>query len=120
MGFGIGTSSACVFIHKERSLATSVHGDDFATVGGKKDLDWFRSQLEKRYELKEAARLGPNKEDDKEVKILNRIVRWIAEGIGYEADPRHAKKLIQELGLEGCRPVTAPGVKPTFEQINAD
>ena len=30
-------------------------------------------------------------QDDKEVKILNRIVRWIKEGIGYEADPRHAE-----------------------------
>ena len=82
---------------------TSVHGDDFTISGLKKSLDWFRRKLEEQYELKEAARLGPAKSDDREGRVLNRIVRWTDEGISYEADPRQAEKLIDELGL------TTPG-----------
>ena len=51
---------------------------------------------------------------------MNRIVRWTDAGIEYEADPRQAEKLIQELGLEGCRQVAIPGVKHSAEQHNAD
>ena len=64
MGFERGQSSACVFWHKEKSIITSVHGDDFTTAGPKSALDWFKKELEKHYELKEAARLGPGRSDD--------------------------------------------------------
>ncbi len=46
-------------------------------------------------------RLGPGKEDDKNIRILNRVVHWESEGIRYEADHRHAEIIIRELGLEG-------------------
>ena len=117
MGFTRGQSSACVFWHKERHLMSSVHGDDFTTSGPKKSLDWFKQKLEEQYELKEAARLGPAKSDDREGRVLNRIVRWTDEGISYEADPRQAEKLIDELGLttvEGTpevKPSSIPSVK---------
>ena len=38
--------------------------------------------------LTENGRFGPSTDDDKEVKILNRIARWTAGGVEYEADPR--------------------------------
>ena len=44
---------------------SSVYGDDFTTTGSKEDLDLFKEQLEKRYELVESARLGPGDNDDK-------------------------------------------------------
>ncbi len=37
-------------------------------------------------------RLGPGKEDDKEMRILNRVVTWNNSGISIEADQRHAEK----------------------------
>ena len=52
-----------------------MHGDDFATAGPKASLDWFKEQLEKNYELKEAARIGSGHADHKEARVLNRIVR---------------------------------------------
>ena len=120
LGFIIGVSSACVFRHPGLHLVSSVHGDDFTTAGPKSSLDKFVSDLKAKYELKEAARLGPAKEDDKEARILNRVVRWTKEGIEYEADPRQGEKLIQELGLEGCKGVSTPATKQTMEQINGD
>ena len=41
IGFEQGEASPCVFVHKARNLATSVHGDDFTTVGPKVELDWL-------------------------------------------------------------------------------
>ncbi len=38
--FEQGVSSPCVFRHPTRNLVMSVHGNDFATVGAKCDLDW--------------------------------------------------------------------------------
>ena len=101
-------------------LIASVHGDDFTTVGPKSSLDWFRQQLELKYELKEASRLGPRKEDDKEGRVLNRIVRWTDDGLEYEGDPRHVEKLLLELGLAGSKPVSTPGIKASMEQHNSD
>ena len=52
--------------------------------------------------------------------MLNRIVRWTDRGIEYEADPRQAEKLIQELGLENCKGVSTPATKATAEQHSSD
>ncbi len=70
--------------------------------------------------LEESARLGPSKEDDKEAKMLNRIVRWTDEGIEYEGDPRQVEQVIRDLGLRGCKAVSTPGVRQVFEQIQGD
>ena len=56
LGFSIGNASACAFYHGARDLRCSVHGDDLTTVGPKEDLDWFKAELEKCYELTEAHR----------------------------------------------------------------
>jgi len=126
IGFVRGESSACVFWHLQRRIISSVHGDDFTSAGSKESLDWFKKALEEHYELKEAARLGPGPNEDKEGRVLNRVVRWGPEGLSYEADPRHAEDFIKELGLEtepGSAPVkgvVTPCVKPTPEQLNSD
>ena len=77
-------------------------------------------QLEAKYGLKDAARIGPGPEDDKEGAALNRMVRWTDRGLEYEVDPRQAEKLLQELGLRNSRFLTTPGVKHIMEQIQSD
>ena len=122
MGFEAGDASACVFLHRAKSFRCSVHGDDLTTVGSKKDLDWFVAELRKKYELKEKHRLGPAPTDDKEAVILNRIVRWTAEGLEYEADPRQSEKLLRDLKLDGdgVNSAATPGVKAVREQLEDD
>ncbi len=46
--------------------------------------------------------VGEDKDLDKQLRVLNRIVRW-KPGIGltYEPDPRHAEILIREMGFKG-------------------
>ncbi len=104
-------------MHKQKGLFCSVHGDDFTTVGGCSELDWFEAQMQSKFELTVGPRLGPGGGDAKEGSILNRIVRYTSEGVLYEADPRQAERLIQECGLEGANSVATPGLKETAAQI---
>ena len=53
---------------------------------------------------------GGDPEDLKEVKVLNRILRWTPEGITYEADPRHVEMLIKDFPPTGGSVKTA-GIK---------
>ena len=83
------------------------------------ELDWFERQLEAKYELSKGGRFGPGSQDLKEGRVLNRIIRWTARGLEYEADPRQVERLIADLELEGPGVKTSPtpGVKPLPEQI---
>ena len=78
------------------------------------------TEMSKRYELTGNYRLGPGREDTKEGKFLNSIVRCTTEGLEYEGDPRQAEKLIASLGLEGAASRTTPGVKVTREAVEGD
>ena len=77
-----------------------VHGDDFTVLGGRKGLDWFRERIQEKFPVKFRGRLGPTDKDDKEIRILNRIITWTDEGILYEADQRHAEIIIMEMNLK--------------------
>ena len=77
-----------------------IHGDDFTLLGNEVELDWFRDNLQKRFEVKIRGRLGPYVNDDKSVRILNRIVTWNESSIQYEADQRHAEIIVRRSGLK--------------------
>ena len=65
IGFVQGVACPCLFVDAKRGLALSVHGDDFTTVGPKRELDAFEQELENKYELKKGGRLGPGPDDTK-------------------------------------------------------
>ena len=91
LGFAQGVSSPCVFRHEDRGIVLNVHGDVFTATGPKRQLDWFEATMREQYELTTQPRLGPGDGDAKEGIILNRIVRWTEQGLGYEADPGRQK-----------------------------
>ena len=120
MGFVQGPASPCMFHHRERNLVSSVHGDDFTTAGPKRHLAWFEAELARRYELSKGGRIGPGPTDDKEGLVLNRVIRWTDSGLEYEAEPRQADKLLEEMGLEGTNTVATLWTKALPEQVAAD
>eukprot|EP00974_Lingulodinium_polyedra_P040502 3889576-Lingulodinium_polyedra.AAC.1 len=81
-----------------------VHGDDFISVGGRKELKEFKGLLEKRFEISTKV-IGKMVEQGEvqEAKVLNRVIRIDREGWSYEADQRHAELLIRQLGLRGAK-----------------
>ena len=74
IGFRRGRTSSCVFWHEQRELRVVIHGDDFTILGWEKELDWFRTKVESRFECKHRGRIGPGDQDSKSIRILNRVV----------------------------------------------
>ena len=95
LGFRRGEASPCCFRHKTRDLPCVVHGDDFVFAGNDSDLAWTAKSMEAKFLVKMIGRLGGDKGDDRELRILNRVIRWTPEGVTYEADPRHADILLK-------------------------
>ena len=68
--------------------------------------------METRYPIKVRGRLGPREDDEKSIRILNRIVTWTEEGIEYEADQRHVEIVAKDLQLKTqSRSVGTPAEK---------
>ena len=109
LGFQKGVASPCSFNHHARNINMTVHGDDFLIVASDDSLQWLKYHMEKKYQLKYNS-IGPDEENDKELRILNRIIRWGTNGIEYEADPRHAEIVVETMGVQGLRQVSTPGV----------
>ena len=83
-------------------------------MGTDEALDKYEARLRKSFECKVRGRLGAEAKDDKEIRLLNRIIRITDKGLLYEADPRHAELLAKSMGLEQSRTVATPGVKKPF------
>ena len=62
-----------------------MHGDDSTITGPKEDLWRLEEQLKKKYDIK-TSYLGPESEHNKEIRVLNRTLRWTDDGIEYEPD----------------------------------
>lgn len=110
IGFKAGGASPCVFVHEGRRLKAYVHGDDFVVSGKKEDRRWLRLEMEKKYGLIVEA-FGPDKDECKEVRVLNMIFRWTKEGVQYEADPRHVEIMLKQLNIGDCKAVVTLGTK---------
>ena len=121
IGLVQGVASPCIFVQTEKNISTSVHGDDFTSVGAKCDLDSLEKLMEAKYELRKGGRLGPGKDDAKEILVLNRVIRYTDHGLECEADPRQAERLLEGLKLDGgCNPVATPGLEPLIDQLTED
>ena len=115
-GFSSGIATPCVFHNRDRDIRAVVHGDDFTVLASENQLDWFRGEIAKRFEVKFRGRLGPEPTDDKAIRVLNRVVEWTANGIAYEADQRHAEIIVQGLQLSSAsKPVNSPSQKTSRE-----
>ena len=111
IGFAQGSASPCVFYHEERQIRTFVHGDDYVSSALPKQLEWLKGELERKYQIK-TQWLGSGKQYQQEVKILNRIVGWDdARGLVFEADPRHAEIIIEQMKLKEAKVVSTLGTK---------
>jgi hypothetical protein len=88
----------------------TVHGDDFTATGSDQNFEWLKTEFEKMFEIK-TQNLGPATWQKKEIRVLNRIIRWTEWGLEYEADQRHADMVVRDLGLENAKAVTSPGTR---------
>ena len=109
-GYVQGKANPCLFHNEALGVSIMVHGDDFVAVGPQEHLEETRRTLESKYKLKTQV-LGCEEGEEKEVRILNKVVRMSDSGVELEADPRHVELVIRELGLEGAKASPVPGAK---------
>ena len=120
MGFIMGKSSPVVFYHPLKDIVALVHGDDFVSAGGRAELEWMREKLASKFEIT-TKMVGEDCDLLKDVKILNRRVRWVpGVGIEYEADHKHAEELIREAGVQGKKPLSSPMVREKAGEKDAE
>ena len=120
-GFQAGQSVVCLFYHEVRDIRIAVHGDDFTVLDPADQLDWLRTEITTRFEVKFRGRLGPGHDDDKAIRLLNRIIEWTSEGIVIEGDQRHAEIIIDQLGLyKNSTAVSTPGETSRDEEDHQD
>ena len=62
--------------------------------GVKKDLVWMDKAFGKEFSIKTEI-LGPDAGEGKELRVLNRVIKWESTGITWEADPRHAEMIVE-------------------------
>ncbi len=117
IGFQTGRATPCSFKHASRELYVTVHGDAFTITGPNEDLRWLEEQLKKKYDIK-TSYLGPESEHNKEIRVLNRTLRWTDDGIEYEPDRRHAELIIKDMEVSGAKPMATPGVSETKEETD--
>ena len=108
IGFEAGRASPCNFVHRQRSISLTVHGDDFTSTGTEANLRWLDGQLKSKFDIKTDV-LGPRESHVQQVRVLNRVLTWTPEGIQYEADQRHAEILIKAMDVS--KGTVTPGTK---------
>ena len=69
-------------------------------------------KIKAKYPVKFRGHMGPGDQDEKVIRLLNRIITWEDDGITWEPDPRHVDILVQQLGPTKAKPLLIPGVKP--------
>ena len=93
--------------------------DDFTSCGPADALDWLEPSIASEYEISVGPRLGPERNDAKQARALNRVITWHDDRIEYEADPRQAERLVNECGLAGSNPMATPGAKTEHQEHEA-
>ena len=76
-------------------------------------------RLKKEFKIK-TSKIGQDTKDEKELKILNRIVRYTDHGIELEADLRHAELIVSQLGLTESKELTCPAAEEVKRDDDED
>ena len=106
-GFKRGKYNPCLYWHRQWKLQTLVHGDDFVSVGSKASIMKFKEKLEGRFEVKSKI-LGSAAGEEKEGRVLNRVIRVTQDGWESEPDQRHADIIVEAMGLKDAKGVSTP------------
>jgi hypothetical protein len=96
------------------------HGDDFMVVASYERLAEFGEILESRFDVRRTGLAGFGTGMDKEITMLNRIIRINDEEdcIELEPDAKHVNQMVIDLGLQDAKSVDTPRVKLSTEDAH--
>ena len=110
-GFIQGKASPCHFLHPRLGIWVVVHSDDFLVVARGAGRQYFEKVIRAAYEVKISI-AGPSAGDEKELRVLGRVLTFMPDCVTLEADPRLHESVVQLLGLDGAKAVGTPGCSP--------
>ena len=87
------------FTNKETGVRVVVWGDDFTFLGGERYFKEIGAKMAEWYDIEIRGMMGPDAGDDKEIRVLSRIVKWESDKLIYEADDKHVTNILYELRL---------------------
>ena len=79
-----------MYVHKEKDIATLVHGDDHVSAGLEGSLKCLEAELAKKFAIKTTI-AGHGPDQVRELKALNRVLRATDRGWEFEGDQRHGE-----------------------------
>ena len=63
---------------------------------------------------------GPKPDEEKELHILKRTLRWCKDGLVFAANLRHGREVADELGLSNSKPVSSPATGDGATRCQSD
>ena len=113
----VAVKNVCGLYYQPEWQATlSCHGDDFLAEGLAGDLEKLDSLMVENFETKVLPKIGPadagGETDSGE--HLHRVIKWhdgSQAGFTWKADPKYAKDLVKQMGLESCKGFDSPSSK---------
>ena len=79
----------------------------------------LEATLKKRWETRDQM-IGSKPGDQKELRILNRTLRWCKDGLVFASNLRHGKEVVDELALSKSKPVSSPATGDTVTRCKDD
>ena len=107
VGFTRRRGHPSVSYHEGKGIKALFHGDDYVCSGSVSSFECSQKELEKPYEI-QTQHIGSAKGRPREGKVLNRIIRCTDQGFEIEADPRHAKLVMEQMQVAGEKSVATP------------
>ena len=106
MGFVSSQLHPGVYHHPVKDITVVAHVDDLLCGGRQVDLEWLRTEMQKKYLIKGKLiqRIGES------VNFLGRELRWAASGLEWIHGHKHVERLLKDWGMEQCQPVNTPVV----------
>ena len=91
----------------------------FFVAGPRQDIAKMGATLKKRWEKRDQM-IGPKPDDQKELRILNRTLRWCKDGLVFAANLRHGREVVDEMGLSESEPVSSPATGDGAARCQSD
>ena len=111
--------SRCCFHNELCFVAGTVHGDDIFVAGPRRDIAKMEATLKKRWETRDQM-IGPEPSDQKELRILNRTLRWCKDGLVFAANLTHGREVVDEMRLSKSKPVSSPATRDGAARCRSD
>ena len=115
MGFSSCITTPCLYYHQARDIFVVAHVDDFLCSGKVADIQWMKTELEKKFGLTSQI-IGPGQSGN----YLGRKILWEVDGISIEGENKYIDTMILEWDLANSSGLSTPGCNEDKREAGGD